>query len=397
MIGPLVDTGVISADLDIAAAFIIGGLFGVAVEQGGFSSARRVTAFFYGRNMAVPRVMLTAIVTAAVGLLIASAFGLVDASRLTVNTTYLLPHLIGGLLVGTGMAVAGFCPGTALTSMAIGRLDGLAAIGGIFVGVSAFGVSMPVLQKLYFATRVGNVTLMDTLGISAGYLAAALTVGALLFFAALRLVEKRFGDYPAGDEPLLANRYAGAGRWLAGAAVVVGLMAGAAGYSYHPGVDSDRAMLGRDFQSYFAFMPDSGYGIAPTDLEEMINSGLAPHYLIDVRSLAELKSGGLPGAVHIAARQLRLPEQLAKLKQLKMSVVLYDKTGSVSFQLLPLLRANGIDTYALAGGLEAYAKRNATDAAGMPAAPGAPPAPPPSTAKPAGEKPGGAAFEDSGC
>ncbi|MDP8225783.1 MAG: rhodanese-like domain-containing protein [Candidatus Lernaella stagnicola] len=398
MNGPLALTGVIGGNLDIIGAFVIGLSFGLVIEQAGFSSARRVAAFFYGRNMAVPRVMFTAIVTAAAGLLLASAFGLVDASLLTVNTTYILPHLLGGLLVGVGMATTGFCPGTALTSVSIGRLDAMAALAGIFVGVASFGFAMPVVEKVYYATRVGNVTLMQTLGVSAGYLTAALAVAAVVMFALLGWVERRFGEYRDGEEPVLVKQFAGAGRWLAAATVVVGLMAGLAGFSYLPGDRSESEFVGKDFQSYFAFMPEGGYAVEPGQLEEMINGGLRPHYLVDVRSRAELKTGALPGAVHIDARQLRTAEQIAELKRIKRPIVLYDQNGSKAFQLLPLLRANEIEAYALAGGLDAYALHQSGGASPtlQPGKAAPPPPPSPTPSAPAGNKKG-AAFEDSGC
>lgn len=48
---------------------------------------------------------------------------------------------IGGILLGLGFAVAGYCPGTGLTAMATGRIDALLFIIGGLAGAGAYMLS----------------------------------------------------------------------------------------------------------------------------------------------------------------------------------------------------------------------------------------------------------------
>ena len=49
--GPLITQGIISPEWNPIIAFIIGIAFGFALEQGGFSSSRKLAGVFYGYDM----------------------------------------------------------------------------------------------------------------------------------------------------------------------------------------------------------------------------------------------------------------------------------------------------------------------------------------------------------
>ena len=101
----------------------IGIAFGVVLEVAGFGDSRRLAAQFYLGDMTVLKVMFTGIVVAMVMVFAASAAGLLDFNLVWVNPTYLWPGIVGGLIMGVGFIIGGFCPGTSLVSAATGRLD----------------------------------------------------------------------------------------------------------------------------------------------------------------------------------------------------------------------------------------------------------------------------------
>ena len=72
-----------SVGVDLAIAFAVGIGFGFCLERAGFGSARKLTAVFYLHDMAVVKVMFTAIVTAMAGLFVLSAAGVLDLKELT--------------------------------------------------------------------------------------------------------------------------------------------------------------------------------------------------------------------------------------------------------------------------------------------------------------------------
>ena len=116
--------------------------FGAILEMAGFGDSRKLAAQFYFKDMTVLKVMFTGIVVAAVLIFLSSSLGLLDYDRLWVNPTYLYPGIVGGLIMGVGFIVGGFCPGTSLVAASTLKLDGIFfVLGGLF-GVWAFGESV---------------------------------------------------------------------------------------------------------------------------------------------------------------------------------------------------------------------------------------------------------------
>jgi hypothetical protein len=62
--------------------------------------------------------MFTAIVVAMVLIFGASSVGLLDYNLVWVPPTYLWPGILGGLIMGIGFIIGGFCPGTSLVALA---------------------------------------------------------------------------------------------------------------------------------------------------------------------------------------------------------------------------------------------------------------------------------------
>ena len=97
---------------------LIGFGFGYVLEISGFGNSTKLADQFYFKDMTVLKVMFTAIVVAMVLIFGAIALGMLDYNLIWVNPTYLWPGIVGGLIMGVGFIVGGFCPGTSLVSMA---------------------------------------------------------------------------------------------------------------------------------------------------------------------------------------------------------------------------------------------------------------------------------------
>lgn len=192
MNAPFYKFGLFGDPISLVVAFLIGIGFGFFLERAGFGSAKKLTAQFYLTDMAVFKVMFTAIVTAMLGLFYLAWMGVVDLSLVYVSPTYLLPQAAGGLLLGIGFVIGGYCPGTSCVSAATGRLDAFAFIGGIFAGILIFGELFPWMEEFYSSTPMGSITLPGILGLSHGltvFLVALMAIGG---FAGATWVEKRY-------------------------------------------------------------------------------------------------------------------------------------------------------------------------------------------------------------
>ena len=180
-----------SADFGLVIAFVIGIGFGFALERGGFGNARILAAQFYFYNMRVLKVMFTAIVTAMLGVFYLSWIGWLDQSLIYATDTYILPQIAGGLMLGIGFVIGGYCPGTSVVSMSTGRTDGLMFFIGIFFGIFVFGEMFPMLQGFFNSTRMGRVSLPEFLGLSQGLVVFLVVVMALGAFVAAEWGEKK--------------------------------------------------------------------------------------------------------------------------------------------------------------------------------------------------------------
>lgn len=166
---PLSSSMDFSLAAELAIALALGAGFGFALERAGFGSARKLTAVFYLYDMAVMKVMFTAVVTTMAGLWLLSSLGLLDLSQLYVEPTNFTAQIGGGLLFGAGFVIGGYCPGTTIAAIATGRKDGVVFALGMLGGVLAYAEFTPQLDDWYKASAVGERTLPSITGISMGW------------------------------------------------------------------------------------------------------------------------------------------------------------------------------------------------------------------------------------
>jgi uncharacterized membrane protein YedE/YeeE len=178
-------------DASLAAALPIGIAFGWCLERAGLGSARKMMGQFQLTDLTVFKMMFSAIVTAMLGLFWLSWLGVLDLGRVYLPETFLLPQLVGGMIFGAGMALAGLCPGTSCVAAATGRIDGAVAVVGFFLGVLATGATLPVMQRAYLSTSRGGYTLAAALGVPHGVIVCAVVGIALGGFVVAERVERR--------------------------------------------------------------------------------------------------------------------------------------------------------------------------------------------------------------
>jgi rhodanese-related sulfurtransferase len=193
--GPLVPD-IIGNELNFVAALFIGIAFGFILEQAGFSTSKKLVGLFYGYDFTVLRVFFTAGVTAMIGVITLGHFGLLDISLIYINPTFLWSAIVGGLIMGLGFVIGGYCPGTSFCGAAIGKIDAMFFIFGSFIGVFIFAEGYPVFETLYKAEAWGNVRIFDTIGMSQGLFAFLLTAVAVGAFWATTLIENKVNGKP---------------------------------------------------------------------------------------------------------------------------------------------------------------------------------------------------------
>ncbi|MCG8700964.1 MAG: YeeE/YedE family protein [Bacteroidales bacterium] len=187
---------IIGNEFNLIIALLVGVGFGFVLEQAGFSSTKKLVGLFYGYDFTVLRVFFTAGVTAMIGILLLSHFGFLDVGVIYINPTFLWSAIIGGLIMGGGFIIGGFCPGTSVCAAAIGKLDGWAFVFGSLIGIFVFAEFYPSFSGLYFAKDMGAVRINEFFGLSPVLWAIILTAIALSAFYATTWVEYRVNKMP---------------------------------------------------------------------------------------------------------------------------------------------------------------------------------------------------------
>ncbi len=180
----------------VAYVLVFGGIgfaFGAVLEMGGFGDTRKLAGQFYFQDMTVLRTMFTAIAVAAVLVALATSFGLLDMSRVFVNPTYLWPGIVGGLVMGVGFVIGGFCPGTSLVAASTLKVDGILFLLGALVGVWLFGETVGSFQGFWLPSYMGRFTLPEWLGLSVGVTVLLVVAMALALFWAGGVAEQVLG------------------------------------------------------------------------------------------------------------------------------------------------------------------------------------------------------------
>lgn len=145
---------------EIISGLLLGSAFGFVLERAGFGNPNKLTGQFRLSDWSVFKVMFTAIVFSAVGLMILELLGFLSADELFVPPAFLGAAALGGALVGAGFAIGGYCPGTSVVGLMSGRIDAAIFLIGLLLGTVLFAGLYPTIEAL---TTLGEYALADAL------------------------------------------------------------------------------------------------------------------------------------------------------------------------------------------------------------------------------------------
>ncbi|MEK7441602.1 MAG: YeeE/YedE thiosulfate transporter family protein, partial [Chloroflexota bacterium] len=272
---------------------VIGFAFGYVLEISGFGNSKKLAAQFYFTDLTVLKVMFGAIITAMVLLFTMIGLGVLDYSQVYVNTTYLWPMIVGGLIMGVGFIVGGFCPGTSLVGMVTGKVDGLFFVLGVLTGIFAFGET-----EIYFdywwqnSGYLGRFTIMDWLNLPNGVVVTLVVLMALFMFFGAELLEKYVGKRDLAKEPKM--RFAGAAALIAVALSVIFIGSPSTEQKYTQLAPvKDTALAKREVQ------------IVPAELFHTMYDNKLQLVILDIRSEADYNLFHLRGARNVQPKEVK--------------------------------------------------------------------------------------------
>ncbi len=319
---------------------VIGFFFGYALEIAGFAKSDKLAAQFYFKDLTVLKVMFTAIIVAMVGIFLSSALGLLDYSLIWVNPTYLWPGIVGGLIMGVGFILGGFCPGTSLVAVATAKLDGIFFALGVLFGIFTFGETVEYFSDFFYSSYMGRFTLMDWLGIPTGVVVLVVVLMALFMFWGGEKLEKIFGDKDPSKAPKI--RYAGAGALVLIAVVV--LLIGQPTSS-----DKWEAL---SVEKSPALMNERAYQIHPGELLSLIHNDGIKLFMLDIRSESDYNLFHVRDAQNYNADQLKKQVGTFRLEPSNAVFVVMSNNEELSTETWKILVAEKLhNVYILEGGM----------------------------------------------
>jgi uncharacterized protein len=325
---------------------LIGFAFGFVLEMSGFGNSRKLAAQFYFTDLTVLKVMFTAIVTAMVLIFIAAGIGLLNFSQVWVNPTYLPSGILGGLIMGAGFIIGGFCPTTSLASASTGKIDGMFFLGGGLFGAFLFGETEKYFDGWYNnAGYYGRLLLPDVFHLPTGVVVLLVVLMALFMFWGAEQLERIFGKRDLGREPRL--RLAGAGVLLALALVAVFVGQPSTELKYaREAASKDAILLHRDVQ------------IAPAELFKTIYDQKVNLVMLDVRTEADYNLFHLKGAQNVPLGRLKplLPALQAQAAVNTVYVVMSNNEDRATEAWKMLVAESVPNVYILEGGLNNWIK-----------------------------------------
>jgi uncharacterized protein len=163
-------------------ALVLGIVFGFLLNKAGLTSYHKIVNVFRLTDMAVLKFMMSGLAVAMIGLYAMRGLGWITFPA--IPATYVVGNLVGGLVFGVGMALSGYCPGTAVAGAGEGKLDYLIpGLLGFLVGAAAFGLTYEsVFPQISRLAAVGNVTLGQLWNVNSWLLITVFSVMSLFLF-----------------------------------------------------------------------------------------------------------------------------------------------------------------------------------------------------------------------
>ena len=148
--------------LAIVAGISMGTVFGFALEKSRVFEPGMIVGQMQLRNFIMLKVFLTAVATGAVALAALNGLGIV---KLQPKAALYAADIVGGLILGVGIALAGACPGTTLAQIGAGYRDAIFTLAGGLLGAVTFSYAKPALDKTFLAAGDGKIIFTELIGV----------------------------------------------------------------------------------------------------------------------------------------------------------------------------------------------------------------------------------------
>ncbi len=165
--------------MDVLSAVVLGlamgAVFGIALEKSRVFEPGAILSQMQLSTFLMLKIFLTAVIT---GLIVLAVLNGIWGVKMHPKGLVWSADIVGGLLLGVGIAIAGACPGTVFAQIGAGYRDAWFTVVGGILGAITFGYLEPALRPLLLNGGPGKVTLDQLAGMP--FWAVALAIAAAL-------------------------------------------------------------------------------------------------------------------------------------------------------------------------------------------------------------------------
>lgn len=175
--------------MEIIMSILLGTLFGFVLQRVGAADPDKIIGMLRLSDLHLMKAILAGIGISSALLFTGLLSGIIETVHFDVKAMY-WGVIIGGLMLGFGWAIGGYCPGTGIAAAGSGRKDGLFFILGGLVGAGLYTLSYQYIEQSWLFQKVlgGNTALVVTGDASALMQAdwglTAVWLGLVMLFAA---------------------------------------------------------------------------------------------------------------------------------------------------------------------------------------------------------------------
>jgi hypothetical protein len=173
----------------LVLGLLTGICFGFLLQKGQVAKYQTVLGQLLLADFTVLKIMLTAIVTGAVGVYFLIEIG---ASKLDIWPFQPAAMIIGALFFGVGLAIIGYCPGTGMAGAGEGARDAMAGVGGMVFGAGILVAGFNWLEAIALGLGDwGKLTIPQVIGTRPWPILMALALGTAVLVGMIRKLESR--------------------------------------------------------------------------------------------------------------------------------------------------------------------------------------------------------------
>lgn len=140
----------------VVLGLAMGAIFGIAFEKSRVFEPGAIVSQMQLRTFLMLKIFLTAVIT---GLVLLAVLNAVWAVKMYPKALVWQADIVGGLLLGAGISIAGACPGTVFAQIGAGYRDAWFTVAGGVLGAGTFGYWEPTLRPFLLSGGPGKLTL----------------------------------------------------------------------------------------------------------------------------------------------------------------------------------------------------------------------------------------------